>query len=301
MLHNVLLKINKLEVTTSNRLAVGRGMMFSGFKKIALITCVVAVSACSKTDDKNADFAVDDIIAPDTLYNQALANLDSGDLTESQKRLNDIDRQHPYSEYSRRSLILNTFINYRKGAYAEAANSGNRFLQLYPGDKDAAYAQYIIGMSYFKRIPHITRDQSVTSKAFNAMTAVVEKYPESEYVEDAQKKILITRDQLAGKEMLIGRYYQERREFLASINRYRKVVENYPSTRHVEEALARLTESYFSLGLVQEAQNSAAVLGHNFPDSKWYDDSYKLLQTGGLEPRESQNSWLQGLLGVKKT
>ena len=300
-MHNVLLKINKLEVTTSNRLAVGRGMMFSGFKKIALITCVVAVSACSKTDDKNADFAVDDIIAPDTLYNQALANLDSGDLTESQKRLNDIDRQHPYSEYSRRSLILNTFINYRKGAYAEAANSGNRFLQLYPGDKDAAYAQYIIGMSYFKRIPHITRDQSVTSKAFNAMTAVVEKYPESEYVEDAQKKILITRDQLAGKEMLIGRYYQERREFLASINRYRKVVENYPSTRHVEEALARLTESYFSLGLVQEAQNSAAVLGHNFPDSKWYDDSYKLLQTGGLEPRESQNSWLQGLLGVKKT
>lgn len=273
-------------------------MMFSGFKKIALVTCLVAVSACSKTDDKNADFAVDEIIAPDTLYNQALANLDAGDLKESQKRLDDIDRQHPYSEYSRRSLILNTFINYRKGAYAEAANAGKRFLQLYPGDKDAAYAQYIIGMSYFKRIPHITRDQAVTAKAYNAMVSVVEKYPDSEYVEDAQKKILITRDQLAGKEMLIGRYYQERREFLASINRYRKVVENYPSTRHVEEALARLTESYYSLGLIQEAQNSAAVLGHNFPDSKWYDDSYKLLQTGGLEPRESKNSWLQNLFGV---
>ncbi len=265
-------------------------MMFSGFKKIALVICIVAVSACSKTDDKNADFAVDEIIAPDTLYNQALANLDSGDLKESQKRLDDIDRQHPYSEYSRRSLILKTFINYRQGAYAEAANSGNRFLQLYPGDKDAAYAQYIIGMSYFKRMPHITRDQAVTVKAFNAMNAVVEKYPESEYVEDAQKKILITRDQLAGKEMLVGRYYQERRESLASINRYRKVVEKYPSTRHVEEALARLTESYYSLGLIQEAQNSAAVLGHNFPDSKWYDDSYKLFQTGGLEPRESKNS-----------
>jgi len=121
--------------------------MFSSFKKIALVACVVAVSACSKTDEKNADFAVDDIIAPDTLYNQALANLDAGDLSESQKRLADLDRQHPYSEYSRRSLILNTFINYRKGSYAEAANSGNRFLQLYPGDKEAAYAQYIIGMS----------------------------------------------------------------------------------------------------------------------------------------------------------
>ena len=280
------------------RAGSGLNMMFSGFKKIALVTCLVAVSACSKTDDKNADFAVDEIIAPDTLYNQALANLDAGDLKESQKRLDDIDRQHPYSEYSRRSLILNTFINYRKGAYAEAANAGKRFLQLYPGDKDAAYAQYIIGMSYFKRIPHITRDQAVTAKAYNAMVSVVEKYPDSEYVEDAQKKILITRDQLAGKEMLIGRYYQERREFLASINRYRKVVENYPSTRHVEEALARLTESYYSLGLIQEAQNSAAVLGHNFPDSKWYDDSYKLLQTGGLEPRESKNSWLQNLFGV---
>ena len=273
-------------------------MMFSSFKKIALVACVVAVSACSKTDEKNADFAVDDIIAPDTLYNQALANLDAGDLSESQKRLADLDRQHPYSEYSRRSLILNTFINYRKGAYAEAANNGNRFLQLYPGDKEAAYAQYIIGMSYFKRMPHITRDQTMTEKAFNAMTAVVEKYPESEYIEDAQKKILVTRDQLAGKEMLVGRYYQERREFLASINRYRKVVERYPNTRHVEEALARLTESYFSLGLVEEAQNAAAVLGHNFPDSKWYDDSYKLLQTGGLEPRESKNSWLSGLFGT---
>lgn len=273
-------------------------MMFSGFKKIALIACVLAVSACSSTDEKNADFAVDDIIAPDTLYNQALANLDAGDLTETQKRLADLDRQHPYSEYSRRSLILNTFINYRKGAYSEATNSGNRFLQLYPGDKDAAYAQYIIGMSYFKRMPHITRDQTMTEKSFNAMTAVVEKYPESEYVEDAQKKILITRDQLAGKEMLVGRYYQERREFLASINRYRRVVEIYPNTRHVEEALARLTESYFSLGLVQEAQNAAAVLGHNYPDSEWYDDSYKLLQTGGLEPRESKGSWLSGLFGT---
>jgi len=156
-------------------------------------------------------------------------------------------------------------------------------------------------MSYFKQMPHITRDQTPTRNAFNAMTAVVEKYPESEYVEDANRKIRITRDQIAGKEMLVGRYYQERREFLAAINRFRRVVEEYPQTRHVEEALARLTESYYSLGLVQEAQNSAAVLGHNFPDSEWYQDSYKLLQTGGVTPRESPNSWLTGLFGGKKT
>ncbi len=276
-------------------------MRFTALKKIALVTCVVALSACSKTDDKSANFAVDEVIAPDTLYNQALANLDAGDFDRSQKRLDDLERQHPYSEFSRKSLILKTFINYRKGAYTEAANAGTRFLELYPGDKDAAYAQYIIGMSHFKRIPHITRDQSTTVNAFGAMNALIEKYPDSEYVDDARKKMIIARDQIAGKEMLVGRYYQERREFLAAINRYRKVVERYPNTRHVEEALARLTESYFSLGLVEEAQNSAAVLGHNFPDSSWYNDSYKLLQTGGFKPQESDNSWLQGLFGSKQT
>lgn len=267
-------------------------------KGIALATLLL-VGACSKTDETAAEFAVEDIIAPDTLYNQALANLDSGDLTTAQKRIEDLNRQHPYSEYSRRSLILDTFINYRKGAYQEAASSGRRFLELYPADKDAAYAQYIIGMSYYKQMPHITRDQSVTRKSYNAMNALVEKYPESEYVNDARNKIRITRDQIAGKEMLIGRYYQERREFLAAINRFRGVVEEFPKTRHVEEALARLTESYFALGLSQEAQNSAAVLGHNFPDSQWYKDSYQLLQTGGLEPRESSNSWLSGLFGTR--
>lgn len=264
--------------------------------KTFLLVLVVGLTACTKSEDKNADFAVDNIVAPDALYNQALANLDAGDLQTAKKRIDDLNSQHPYSEYSRRSLILDTFINYRQGQYAEAASSGRRFIQLYPGDDDAAYAQYIIGMSYFKQMPHITRDQGVTQKSYRAMASLVEKYPESEYVEDAKRKMRVTQDQLAGKEMLVGRYYQERREFLAAINRFRKVVEKHPSTRHVEEALARLTESYFSLGLSEEAQNSAAVLGHNFPDSQWYEDSYKLLQTGGLEPRESKRSWLTGLL-----
>lgn len=267
-------------------------------KGIAVLA-ISALGACSKTDDKDAVFAVEEVVPPDTLYNQALANLDVGDMKAAQRRIDELNRQHPYSEYSRRSLILDTFINYRKGAYAEATSSGKRFIELYPADKDAAYAQYIIGMAYYKQMPHITRDQSVTRRAYNAMNSLVEKYPESEYVEDAQRKIRITRDQIAGKEMLVGRYYMERREFLASINRFRGVVEDFPKTRHVEEALARLTESYFSLGLVEEAQNSAAVLGHNFPDSQWYKDSYELLQTGGYSPKESANSWLAGLFGTK--
>jgi len=267
--------------------------------KVVFLAGLLAVAGCSKTD-KGDDFALDEVVPADSLYNQALANLDAGDFKVAEKRLNDLNSQHPYSELSRRSLILKTFISYRKGEYNEATANGKRFLSLYPSDDDAAYAQYIIGMSYYKQIPHITRDQTTTGRAYEAMNALVEKYPESEYVPDARNKIRITRDQLAGKEMLIGRYYQERREFLASINRFRKVVEVFPKTRHVEEALARLTESYFSLGLAQEAQNSAAVLGHNFPDSQWYKDSFALLQSGGLEPREAKNSWLTGgIFGIK--
>ena len=266
---------------------------------LILFVVLAGLAACSKTDKNEADFAVDNIIAPDALYNQALANLDAGDLKTAQDRISDLNSQHPYSDFSRRSLILNTFIHYRQGKYTEAASTGQRFISLYPSDKDAAYAQYIIGMSYYKQIPHITRDQAVAQKSFDAMSSLVEKYPESEYVEDAKRKIRITQDQLAGKQMLVGRYYQERREFLAAINRFRRVVELYSATRHVEEALARLTESYYALGLTEEAQNTAAVLGHNFPDSEWYQDSYKLLQAGGLEPRESNKSWLTGLIPKK--
>ena len=266
-------------------------------KSVALAGCIL-LAACNTAEVTSSEF-VDDVQPAEVLYNQALANMDAGDLKAAGERLEELDRQHPYSEFSRRSLILSTFVNYRRGDYPSTIATGKRFISLYPGDKDAAYAQYLIGMSYFKQIPHITRDQSTTARAYNAMNAVVEKYPESEYVEDARKKMRITYDQLAGKEMLIGRYYQERREYLAAINRFRKVAEEFQSTRHVEEALARLTESYFALGLVTEAQNSAAVLGHNFPDSQWYKDSYALLETGGVRPQESSGSWLSNLFSKK--
>ena len=266
------------------------------FLKAVSIVLLFGLAACSQSEKEN-DFGIDEIVPPDALYNQALANLDAGDLNTAQDRIDELNRQHPYSEYSRRSIILDTFINYRAGKYTEAATSGKRFLQLYPSDKDAAYAQYIIGMSYYRQMPHITRDQAPTEQAYNAMRELIDKYPESEYVEDAKRKVRITRDQLAGKQMVVGRYYQERREFLAGIKRFRRGVQNYPETRHVEEALARLTESYYSLGLADEAQNAAAVLGHNFPDSQWYADSYTLLQTGGLSPQRSNSSWLTSLFG----
>ena len=255
------------------------------------LACVMGLSACKSSEVSSSDF-VDDIEPADVLYNQALASMDSGKLTRAKKKLEQLDRQHPYSEYSRKALIMQTFISYRQGAYEDTSAFGKRYVALYPGDKDAAYAQYLVGMSYFRQIPDITRDQSTTGRAYNSMSKLVESYPESEYVEDARTKMRVARDQLAGKEMLTGRYYMERREFLAAINRFRTVAERFQTTRHVEEALARLTESYFAIGLANEAQSAAAVLGHNFPESQWYADSVKLLQTGGLEPRENPKSWL---------
>ncbi len=170
--------------------------------------------------------------------------------------------------------------------------STNRYLNLYPQSEDAAYAQYIQGLAYTKQIPSVTQDQRPAAKAIEAMQVVVDKYPDSEYVDDAQAKIRFARDQLAGKEMQVGRYYLERKEYLAAISRFRTVVERYPTTNQVEEALARLVEAYYAMGVTGEAQTAAAVLGHNYPDSQWYADSYKLLQSGGLEPRETGTSWI---------
>lgn len=265
-----------------------------GLSAALLVAAALALSACKSNEVSSSDF-VDDVEPPGVLYNQALASMDSGNLGRALTKLETLDRQHPYSEYSRRALILQTFINYRQSKYPDVIALGERYVSLYPGDKDAAYAQYLVAMSHFRQMPDVTRDQTETAKAYNAFSRLVETYPESEYVEDARNKMLVTQDQLAGKEMFNGRYYQERREYLAAINRFRYVVERFETTRHVEEALARLTESYFALGLAGEAQAAAAVLGHNFPDSQWYADSVKLLETGGLEPRENPKSWLAGI------
>ncbi|MEM7462023.1 MAG: outer membrane protein assembly factor BamD [Pseudomonadota bacterium] len=261
--------------------------VLGAFSAVMLLT----VSACSTSETSSSDF-VDEIKPADQLYNQALADLDAGDTRNARKKFEEIDKQHPYSEYSRRALVHQTYIQYKNRAYDDVISSGTRYVTLYPGDQDAAYAQYLVGMSYFRQMPDVSRDQTITARAYNAFNAVVEQYPESEYVEDSRTKMRVTLDQLAGKEMLTGRYYLERREFLAAINRFRTVVERYQTTRHVEEALARLTEAYYALGIVGEAQTAAAVLGHNFPESQWYKDAVALLQAGGEVPNENSNSWI---------
>ncbi|MBN9044759.1 MAG: outer membrane protein assembly factor BamD [Rhizobiales bacterium] len=276
---------------------------FTGVTKTALLTGAIAVlvplAGCASKDDKvDLTKYVETIEPADTLYNEGLANLDAGRLDEAAKKFAAIDREHPYTEWARKALVMAAFTNYRKGNYDEAVNMAKRYNTLYPNSPEAAYSYYIIGLSYFRQIPDVTRDQAASRRAIAAMQEVVDRFPKSEYVDDAQTKIRFARDQLAGKEMQVGRYYLERKEYLAAIKRFRGVVEEYSNTRQVEEALARLTEAYYALGLTSEAQMAASVLGKNFPDSPWYKDSYKLLESGGLRPRENSSSWMAKVTGL---
>ena len=173
-----------------------------------------------------------------------------------------------------------------------AVATAKRYITLHPGSPDAAYAQYLIAASYFDEIPDVTRDQARTEKALASLDEIVRKYPTSEYAVEAKQKIQVARDQLAGKEMQIGRYYLNKRDYTGAINRFKVVVTQYQTTRHVEEALERLTEAYMALGIVEEAQTAAAVLGHNFPDSPWYKRAYALVKSGGHEPHENTASWI---------
>jgi len=229
----------------------------------------------------------------DKLYNEGLFLMNNNhDLKAATKKFDEVDREHPYSEWARKSLLMSAYASYQAGDYDTCIGSASRYVTLHPGSADAAYAQYLIAASNYDQIPDISRDQARTEKAMASLEEVIRKYPTSEYAGEAKKKLEGARDQLAGKEMAIGRYYMQRRDFTGAINRFKTVVTRYQTTRHVEEALARLTEAYMAIGIVSEAQTAAAVLGHNFPDSRWYKDAYNLVKSGGVEPSENQGSWI---------
>jgi outer membrane protein assembly factor BamD len=270
--------------------AIGFGGGARGLTRLAASALVLlALGGCSLFDK---DTIVPDEPA-DKLYNEGLYLLNTKkDPKTAAKKFEEVDRQHPYSDWARKSLIMTAFAYYEAGAYDDCINAARRYVTLHPGSPDAAYAQYLIGSSYFDQIPEISRDQERTEKAVQALEEVARKYPDSEYALASRKKIEIARDQLAGKEMDIGRQLLNSRNYTGAINRFKVVVTRYQRTRHVEEALLRLTEAYMSLGIVDEAQTSAAVLGHNFPDSRWYKDAYALMQSKGLEPNENKGSWI---------
>jgi outer membrane protein assembly factor BamD len=264
-------------------------------RAIALVVVLAPLGACSTFGDmfgsKDEDNYVEE--PADKLYNEGLYLLnDKKEFKSAAKKFEEVDRQHPYSDWARKSLIMTAFAYYQGGDYDESITAAKRYVTLHPGSADAAYAQFLIGSSYFDRIPDISRDQDRTEKAVAELQEVIRKFPNTEYAIAAKKKIEIARDQLAGKEVDIGRWYMQKKDYTGAINRFKVVVTRYQTTRHVEEALMRLTEAYMTLGIVDEAKTSAAVLGHNFPDSPWYQDAYNLVKSRGLEPVENKNSWI---------
>jgi outer membrane protein assembly factor BamD len=257
---------------------------------MAFVLLTACLGACSLFDK-------DDALAPDEpadkLYNEGVFLLNQRkEYKDAAKKFEEVERQHPYSEWARKSLIMTAFAKFEAREYDEAVAAAKRYVTLHPGSPDAAYAQFLIGSAYYDQIPDVTRDQGRTDKAIAALEEVSRKYPDSEYAANAKRKIQFARDQLAGKEMNVGRYYLHRKDFIGAINRFKVVVTQYQTTRHVEEALMRLAECYMALGVVVEAQTAAAVLGHNFPESRWYSDAYRLVKAGGLEPVENTGSWI---------
>jgi outer membrane protein assembly factor BamD len=262
----------------------------------ALMVLAIPLGGCGSGSLWDKFFAKDDTFVeepPDKLYNEGLFMMNNKkDPKGASKKFEEVDRQHPYSDWARKSLLMSAYAFYSAGDYDNCIGAATRYVTLHPGSSDAAYAQYLIAASHYDQIPDVSRDQGRTEKAIAALEEVVRKYPTSEYANSAKAKLEGARDQLAGKEMNVGRYNLEKRNYTGAINRFKTVVTQYQTTRHVEEALARLTEAYMAIGIVGEAQTAAAVLGHNFPDSRWYKDAYNLVKSGGLEPSENQGSYI---------
>jgi outer membrane protein assembly factor BamD len=237
---------------------------------------VLPVAGCARNKAKtDTAYIARDV---NTLYSVAKSQLDRGNYATAAKAFDEVERQHPYSVWARRAQLMSAFSYYMARQYTDAISSANRFLTIHPGNKDAPYANYLIAMSYYQQIQDVTRDQKITQSASDSFGELIRRYPESRYASDARLKLDLINDHLAGKEMEIGRFYQRQGNWLASTTRFRTVVDKYQTTSHTPEALERLVESYLALGIPGEARKAAAVLGTNYPGSKWYKRSYELIQ-----------------------
>jgi outer membrane protein assembly factor BamD len=251
------------------------------------LTMAAALSACASTEETPY------VERPvETIYSEAAAAMDQERFKEAARLFDEVERQHPYSQWATRAQLMSAFAHYEALQYDDAIIALDRFIQLHPGSEDIAYAYYMKGLCYYEQITDVGRDQRVTQQALDALGELTRRFPESPYARDAALKIDLTNDHLAGKEMEIGRYYLRQGYQNAAIGRFRTVVEKYQTTSHVPEALHRLTEAYLALGVVDEAQAAAAVLGHNFPGSEWYVDSYALLVDANVRPESSSKSWI---------
>ncbi len=252
---------------------------------------LLAIAACGSDGEEYVERPVEE------LYNEGLDSLHAGENDDAALLFDEVERQHPYSTWATRAQLMAAYAYYQEARYDDALNAIDRFLSLHPGNASAPYAHYLRALCYYEQIADITRDQKNTELALDALNEVVRRYPDSPYARDAQLKIDLAYDHLAGKDMEIGRFYLVRGEPQAAINRFRRVVERYQTTTHVPEALHRLTEAYLALGIIDEAQTAAAVLGYNYPGSEWYADSYLLLTGVDVRPEEHEDSWISRTFG----
>jgi len=252
---------------------------------VATLVLAAGLAACA--GNKAEKFAnVEEPV--EVLYNDAVTQLQRRRFSEAVRLFEEVERQHPYSAWARRAMLMGAFAQYQANEYEEALETIDRFIALHPGNKDAPYAYYLRAMCYYERILDVARDQEITNQALAALTDVVRRYPDSEYARDARLKLDLTQDHLAGKEMDVGRWYLRKNHHIAAINRFKTVVDRYQTTSHVPEALHRLVESYLELGIVPEARQVAAVLGYNYPGSEWYEDAYDLFEKYGYKMTEQR-------------
>ena len=271
--------------------------MVRGKARIVLIGMVAALAitagCAGGKGGRNKERPLEDYTAEE-LYKRAEFELESSRKAKEATRLfGEVERLYPYSEWAKRALIMQAYSYHKDRDYENSRASAQRFIDFYPADEDAAYAQYLLALSYYDQIDDVGRDQGLTFQALQALRIVIERYPESEYARSSILKFDLAFDHLAAKEMEIGRYYLKRGHFSAAINRFRVVVEQFQTTSHTAEALHRLVEAYLSLGLDDEAQTAGAILGHNFKSTEWYTDSYALLRGRGLDAKPRGDGWLQ--------
>lgn len=276
-----------------------RAGFWRGAAAVAALSATLA--GCSTLENFNPfagekyKMEVEPVVPASTAYDQGLAKLANGDPTGAAKKFTDLGKKYPGSDWARKGLLMTTYAQFQAGEFDDAAGSAQRYVKDYPKTQEAAYALYLEAQSHYAQILDISRDQDHAAKALELFKQLVATYPNSEYVSDAKAKIQVTTDQLGGKEMSIGRFYLNRRNYTAAINRFRNVLTYYQTTRHAEEALYRLVEAYMGLGVTDEAETAAAILGHNFPDGEWYKNAYALLKSGGLSPQEHRGSWMTKL------
>ena len=261
-------------------------------KAIAAIALVLCLAACSPFGMFGNNTQEEPIVPVDELYTSAVANMENNRYLSAIEDLEKLERQHPYSTYNERAKVMLTFANFRIGRFQETVLAADRFLALYPSSSEAPYILFLKGSAYYQQMPDTTRDQEYAVNALDTFALLTSTHPNSRYADEARPMMIVARDQIAGREMSVGRYYLGNAQYTAAINRFREVVERHDQTTHVEEALYRLVEGYLRLGLVGEAQTAAAVLGHNYPSGEWYQRAFNLLQQQGVSPQMLAGNWL---------